>query len=152
MELCEIIQYFKCEREMCADCKLNCNALFGLVHAQLCLYFFQLLSSKWNFDKLIIDVAVNPVQAANGLTTLSFQLHIRGYQKRDIKQVFLFSSKQINISLNVLPSVATCSQCSLDPGNEFMCGVFVNTTLVTLAHHTSGLVCVLVLIIRPRTS
>lgn len=30
MELCEVIQYFKCEREMCADCKLNCNALFGL--------------------------------------------------------------------------------------------------------------------------
>lgn len=114
--------------------------------------FFKLLSSKRNFDKLIIDVVVNLKQAANGLTTLSFQLHIRGYQERDIKQVFLFSLKRLNISLNVLPSVATCSQSTLDPGNEFMCGVFVNTTLVTLTHHTSCLVCVLVLIIRPRTS
>lgn len=69
-----------------------------------------------------------------------------------LEAIFLFSLKQINISLNVLPSVATCSQSSLDPGKEFMCGVFVNTTLVTLAHNTSGLVCVLVLIITPRTS
>lgn len=100
---------------------------------------------------MIVDVAVNLMQAANRLTTLSFQLHFRGYQNTDIKQVFLFCLKRLNISLNVLSSVATRSQSTLYPGNEFMCGVFVNTTLVTLAHHTSGLVCVLVLIIRPRT-
>lgn len=63
----EIAQPLKCKREICANCKLYCEAIVQ-----------QQTVKKWNFDEVIISGA----HINNALITSLPQLHISCFQKR----------------------------------------------------------------------